>query len=475
MKKIVLMFIAILSSFGGVAYAAVDLSLTNDADLNYGYGSSYNAATKTITFTASWKERGWSFDPAIDISATPFIVVEFASETTIQLDFIYRANDTDNTTTFNAGTKKMVVDVRDFSAKNSIQRITFKSRNDATGGSVVLSSAKLMSVAEYTSEVFAGEGTRSIEALDLANMNQNDDNTCTWDNATHVASYTVAWKGIGWWINNDSYKTYKSVVFLLESTPIKTKISVSGTDEGDASKSADTNADPDAAGATFIVASIEGYKTIKRLVLTAKATGSVVIKKVYVSTYSADAERFYVKEHAYPLVLNASGYASFSSDKALDFSTVDGLEAYTVSSVTASAVNLTKVNDTPASTGIILKGTAGVCYEVPLIASSSTDKGKLTAAVTATTVDADNHYVLFGGQFKKFSGTTIPAGKAYLSGDIVPAGTRNLDFVINETITGVENVKAGKENNVYYNLQGHRVLYPKKGLYIMNGKKVVIK
>ena len=28
---------------------------------------------------------------------------------------------------------------------------------------------------------------------------------------------------------------------------------------------------------------------------------------------------------------------------------------------------------------------------------------------------------------------------------------------------------------VYYDLQGRRVLYPKKGLYILNGNKVIIK
>jgi hypothetical protein len=31
------------------------------------------------------------------------------------------------------------------------------------------------------------------------------------------------------------------------------------------------------------------------------------------------------------------------------------------------------------------------------------------------------------------------------------------------------------EDNNYYNLNGQRVSQPKKGLYIVNGKKVVIK
>lgn len=41
--------------------------------------------------------------------------------------------------------------------------------------------------------------------------------------------------------------------------------------------------------------------------------------------------------------------------------------------------------------------------------------------------------------------------------------------------TSIKNMKVGTDNNIYYDLQGRRVLYPQKGVYILNGKKVVIK
>lgn len=41
-------------------------------------------------------------------------------------------------------------------------------------------------------------------------------------------------------------------------------------------------------------------------------------------------------------------------------------------------------------------------------------------------------------------------------------------------IQQIENVRS-KKDNVYYDLNGRRVLYPKKGLYILNGKKVIMK
>ena len=45
-----------------------------------------------------------------------------------------------------------------------------------------------------------------------------------------------------------------------------------------------------------------------------------------------------------------------------------------------------------------------------------------------------------------------------------------------EGTTGINDVqKRVSEQNVYYNLQGQRVDNPGKGLYIKNGRRVVIK
>lgn len=55
------------------------------------------------------------------------------------------------------------------------------------------------------------------------------------------------------------------------------------------------------------------------------------------------------------------------------------------------------------------------------------------------------------------------------------AAARELDLVIDGVSTGIKNMKVGTDDNVYYDLQGRRVLYPTKGLYIVNGHKVIIK
>ncbi len=55
------------------------------------------------------------------------------------------------------------------------------------------------------------------------------------------------------------------------------------------------------------------------------------------------------------------------------------------------------------------------------------------------------------------------------------ASSRDFDLMLDGVPTGIRNIKVGTDNNVYYDLSGRRVLYPKKGMYIMNGKKVIIK
>jgi hypothetical protein len=72
----------------------------------------------------------------------------------------------------------------------------------------------------------------------------------------------------------------------------------------------------------------------------------------------------------------------------------------------------------------------------------------------------------------------LDAGKAYLRTDKVShasARTRGLSIEINNGTTGINGVENEQRENVIYNLRGQRVENPTKGLYIINGKKVIIK
>ena len=181
------------------------------------------------------------------------------------------------------------------------------------------------------------------------------------------------------------------------------------------------------------------------------------------------------------ITIASSGYSTIASGYGLDFAnaTPAGLEAYVASEVTASGVTLAAVTEAPASTGVILKGTAGETYTVPVKdGAAAVGTNRLQAAVNPTGIDANSAYILKGGQFCKVTNASIvPAGKAYLLASDVPASAPDfLGFSFDGT-TGIDEVRGKMEEvrSEYYNLAGQRVANPTKGLYIVNGKKVILK
>lgn len=175
--------------------------------------------------------------------------------------------------------------------------------------------------------------------------------------------------------------------------------------------------------------------------------------------------------------VTSAGWATLYTPYALDFSDVDGLTAYTAS-VSENTVTLTEVTNVPANTGVVLKGAENT-YSIPVIASSSTEKGDLKGSATEATAcpaASGTYYILtMNGANAEFNPATsgeIAAGKAYLH---VGGSSRSLSIVFNDA-TGISSMQheCTLQNEVY-NLQGQRVKAATKGLYIVNGKKTVIK
>ena len=77
------------------------------------------------------------------------------------------------------------------------------------------------------------------------------------------------------------------------------------------------------------------------------------------------------------------------------------------------------------------------------------------------------------GFVKVKSGVTIPSGKAYL---VVSSSARDFIGFGDDDTTDIKQVESSKMNiEGYFNLAGQRVAQPTKGLYIVNGKKVIVK
>ena len=173
--------------------------------------------------------------------------------------------------------------------------------------------------------------------------------------------------------------------------------------------------------------------------------------------------------------------STYVTKKALDFSGVAGLKAYVATAAAGGKVTLEEVGAVPANTPLMLIGTASTEYIVPLAASASAPAVNMFVAGDGTTTfDGSTYdYILFSdGLFYQIGSGAVPVGKAYLHCDANPtaAGAPSLSIDFGGT-TGIDSVKGEelKVNGEYYNLAGQRVAQPTKGLYIVNGKKVIIK
>ena len=175
----------------------------------------------------------------------------------------------------------------------------------------------------------------------------------------------------------------------------------------------------------------------------------------------------------------SSGYTTFCSPYDLSFESVSNLEAaYVVTTSTASTATLKKVTAVPGGTGVILKGTTPGAVTIPVAEyTGEAISNILVGTLNATHVETETVYVVSGGEFKKFAGTEIPAGKAYLPAsaiDGVNAPSLSFDFGGETTFINSLTPALSQEEGVYYDLSGRRVAQPTKGLYIVNGKKVLV-
>ncbi len=184
-----------------------------------------------------------------------------------------------------------------------------------------------------------------------------------------------------------------------------------------------------------------------------------------------------------PVTVTSAGLATFAFSSRLDFTNVENLEAY-IAKEESSAIKLHKVNKVPAGTGVLLRAKNGATdFEVPVATSADDVTDNLFVRGTGAAVESGSgpyNYVLgkHNGEvgFYKAGGMTVAKDKAYLQTTISSAHIF-IDFE-NMGVTGVNeitNTNLTNNTNNFYNLAGQRVAKPTKGLYIMNGRKVVVK
>lgn len=171
-----------------------------------------------------------------------------------------------------------------------------------------------------------------------------------------------------------------------------------------------------------------------------------------------------------------------------------GVEAYVVSELTSTHAIMAQVNDViPANTGVILKladgaaATATCTFAYTDAEAAEIENNLLDGSIANRYVAADacvlsngaNGIGLYGAILNKLDNTAFlnNANKAYLQ---IPEeesveGVASYSFRFEGATTAIENVEVENASNVIFDLTGRKVNAVERGIYIINGKKVLVK
>lgn len=227
-----------------------------------------------------------------------------------------------------------------------------------------------------------------------------------------------------------------------------------------------------------------------------KAMSGTVTLKIYGYAETAGTYRFgnqIVIEgnvtRVVPVTVSDAKYATFASDYDLDFSSVDGLYAYTATA-SSNTITFNKVTGSvKAGDGLLLYADVNTAttFNVPVATNSPSAvegnklvRGTGEAVSTDGTTSGSYNYVLSnnGGviAFYYANGKTVDTNKAYLKDITASASKISLPFNDDET-TAIDNITISQYDNdaPMYNMAGQRVSESYKGVVIQNGKKYIRK
>ena len=188
--------------------------------------------------------------------------------------------------------------------------------------------------------------------------------------------------------------------------------------------------------------------------------------------------------------ISAANYATFSTTQPLTIPSDGTITAYRADNVNASGeIIFKKVSgDISANTGLLLKSSGAATQDFAIASEGNSVGTNLMVATTsetevaASTEGTYNYFLANGdngvGFYNLESATTSSAGKAYLSTTTSLTTTSSArvswTFEDNEA-TGINIIKSEIQDKGIYNLNGQRVNNAVRGMYIVNGKKVIMK
>ena len=299
---------------------------------------------------------------------------------------------------------------------------------------------------------------------------------------TDAGTYTVTYKVEG----DDNHNAFAAQTLNVTIATDKTALNNAIT-EAEAYYNSISESNPDAAAALQTA-----INTAKGVQGNADATQSEIESAAQTLNEAVDAAKADVALKRITLTIPAKSYmARIDEDKRQIETAVAGVKLFSVNNVTNTEVVLTgELGVIAAEMPYFIYNAGDTEVEVSIVVSSEDAdnvdydsehfKGTL---VDKTFTDEDmeeyDHYVLSGGSsfvWVKDAGT-LSAGKCWIQLPKSPNNARALSIVFDGETTGISTAKtaADTKDAAVYDLQGRRVMQPTKGLFIVNGKKVVIK
>lgn len=215
------------------------------------------------------------------------------------------------------------------------------------------------------------------------------------------------------------------------------------------------------AGTNFVISKGSSNTNLHRIVLT--YTGEIPTDDITLTTTD-----------------NMAGWRAFY-DASNSYTVDENTKVYVATANSTTSVTLTELSaGIPSGTAVLLHTTSSADNHKMTLTKASVSSYEGTNLLSWTTSAVSDVYRLGYGDsgvgFYPYSGT--PSSGAVILNTSSASSARALTISFsNDGVNGIESVETGKGllNGEYYDLQGRRVAQPTKGLYILNGKKVVVK
>ena len=470
---------AILTGGGENPELVSDINVTKQEDGTWQFTMPEANVWVVVTYTKNLQDA-WIqaiADQTYTSEAIEPTVTVMDGETTLVLNTDYTVAYSDNTA---AGTATVTITAVEGSNYSGTASKTFTiQKADITMTTAPAAVADLVYSGGAQTLITAGVASFGTVVYSLDGENFSD----ALPQATDAGTYTVTYKVEGDANHNAFEAQTVSVTIATNKTELNNAIT-----EAEAYYNSISETNPDAAAVL-----LTAINTAKDVQDNADATQSEIETAAQTLTDAVNAAKADVALKRITLTIPAKSYmARIDADKRQIETAVAGVKLYSVKNVTNTEVELTDElsviaaempyfiyndNDTEVEVSIVVSSedADNVDYDSDHFKGTLVDK-----TFTDEDMQAADHYVLSGGSsfvWVKDAGT-LSAGKCWI--ELVPASdahARTLNIVHEGETTGINAVSsaAAKMDGEWYSLDGRRVAQPTKGIYVKNGRKVVVK